>query len=30
MANLKNGGEWGFSTFGTKLRRVTVADGGVK
>ena len=30
MANLKNGGEWGFSTFGTKLRRITVADGGVK
>ncbi len=30
MANVKNGGEWGFSTFGTKLRRVTVADGGVK
>lgn len=27
MASVKNGGEWGFSTFGTKMRRVTVADG---
>lgn len=30
MANVKNGGEWGFSTFGGKMRRVTVADGGTK
>ena len=29
MATVKNGGEWGFSTFGGKMRRVTIADSGV-